>query len=227
MVLDDGAGLHEAGGLEVGEADQCARAEHRGGGDTVGLGGDDRTQNEGFGAETKKVARGEAEALGDQAFDRHGVGGERRDGWFEGRAADEGPGQVGGFDFDQHALAVGGDEHGAQGGDVGKAGAAGLQPGAQGVGQRLRAALDVEVATEDAGAVGGHAAGDAFAQGANGGDGGDAECEAGQHDGHGAEAGAGAPPQFAEGEAEGQFHAAIRPSAMRMMRPQRAASAGS
>ncbi len=67
-------------------------------------------------------------------------------------------------------------------------------------GQRLGAALDFQVTAENAAAVLGEAAGDAFAQRSDGGDGGDAEGEAGEHDAQAGDATA----EFAAGEAEGE-----------------------
>ncbi len=68
--------------------------------------------------------------------------------------ADQRPFRVDGFQLDQLPLAGRGDQHGPHLADVGGRGTTGLQPVAQLVRQRLRAAIDLQVAAEQRAAVG-------------------------------------------------------------------------
>ena len=108
------------------------------------------------------------------------------------------------------------------------------QPVAQRVRQRLRAAFHLEVAAQDAAAVGRQAAIDRRAQGADRGDDADAQGEAQQHDPQPAHAAAQFPPRQPEGQHQATGSAgagdrstsATRPSARWTCRSQRAARCG-
>lgn len=82
--------------------------------------------------------------------------------------ANERPGGVDGFQFDQGPLAGGRDQQRAHHGDVGDRGAALAQPLPQSVGQRDVAGVDRHVATENAAAIGGKAGIDGSAEATDG-----------------------------------------------------------
>ena len=114
------------------------------------------------------------------------------------------------------------DQHRAHRHDIGDPCAARAEPSAQRVWQRLRATLHLDVAAENARAVRSEAALDALAQRADGGDRGDAEGEAAQHDPQ--------PRMPPRSSRRAKRNASIRRRdrrRCRTMRSQRAANAGS
>ena len=68
--------------------------------------------------------------------------------------ADQGVGLIDGFQLHQLALIVRGYQHRAHLDDVGGDGAPGVEPVAQGVGQRLVAAVDNEITAQQGAAIG-------------------------------------------------------------------------
>ena len=175
--------------------------------DAVGLGGQGAGDAEGGGAEADQIARFQVQTVehqrvGEQAVMAVAVHQRGVDGLFGRRLgrSHQGPGGVHGFEFDQGALAGGGDQEGAHHGHLGGLGTLAGEPLPQGGGEGGVAAIDLDVAAEDAAAIGGEARVDGGAQAAHGGDDAHAQSQAEQHGGETADT----STQFAAGEAEGE-----------------------